>query len=77
MILTGFLVAFLDGLTVFLNVKERDTWALGQVRQSVLLEGLSALTVGITILMFIEYTWWMLVPSILGCMVGRYLAWRL
>lgn len=76
MILIALAVAFLDGLITYLNIKEREQWITGGIGKAVLLDGLSTLVIGVNICIFVEFTWSMLIPSILGSMAGRYLAWK-
>ena len=67
----------LDGLITFLNVKERDQWLAGSIGKTVLLDGFTALAIGVSICVFVQFTWIMIVPSVIGSMLGRYLAWKL
>jgi len=75
LIALGILV--LDGLITFLNIKEREEWVTGNIVRAVVLDGLTSLAIGVSICVFIEFTWVMLVPSVIGSMAGRYLAWKL
>lgn len=77
MVLIALGIFVLDGLITFLNIKERDVWLLGKVAQTVLLDGFTTLAIGVSICVFVEYTWIMIIPSVTGSMLGRYLAWKL
>lgn len=66
----------LDALTVYLQVAERDAWATGSIRRSLFLEALTSAAIGVTVICIATYTWWMLAPSMLGSVAGRYVAWR-
>jgi hypothetical protein len=76
MILIALAIAVLDGLITFLNIKEREQWIAGDVVKAVVLDGLTTMAIGVSICVFVEFTWIMLVPSTLGSMIGRYLAWK-
>jgi uncharacterized membrane protein YqgA involved in biofilm formation len=77
MVLIALGIAVLDGLITFLNIKEREQWIMGSISRAVVLDGLTSLAIGVSICVFVEFTWIMLVPSVIGSMVGRYLAWKL
>jgi hypothetical protein len=77
MVLIALGIAVLDGLITFLNIKEREQWIMGSISRAVVLDGLTSLAIGVSICVFVEFTWIMLVPSVLGSIVGRYLAWKL
>jgi hypothetical protein len=70
-------IAVLDGLITFLNIKEREQWIMGSISRAIVLDGLTSLAIGVSICVFVEFTWVMIVPSVIGSMVGRYLAWKL
>lgn len=76
MILVALAVAFLDGLVTFLNVQEREQWVVGNGWNAVWLDGLTTVAIGISICAFVEFTWVMILPSTIGSMLGRYLAWK-
>jgi len=77
MVLIALGILVLDGLITFLNIKEREEWVTGNIVRAVVLDGLTSLAIGVSICVFIEFTWIMLVPSVIGSMAGRYLAWKL
>jgi hypothetical protein len=77
MFLIALAVAVLDGLITFLNIKEREQWIMGSIGRAVVLDGLTTVAIGVSICVFVEFTWIMILPSTLGSMVGRYLAWKL
>lgn len=76
LILIGVGVGALDALVTYLNIKERESWIAGNVVRSVLLDGLTTAAIGVSICAFVEFTWAMILPSVLGSMLGRWLAWK-
>lgn len=76
MILVAIAVACLDGLVTFLNIQEREQWIVGNGWKAVLLDGLTTVAIGISICAFVQFTWVMIIPSTIGSMIGRYLAWK-
>lgn len=76
MILIALSIFVLDGLITFLNIKEREQWINGGIVKAVLLDGLTAGAIGVSICVFVEFTWIMILPSVIGSMTGRYLAWK-
>jgi len=77
MLLIALAVAVLDGLITFLNIKEREQWIMGSIVKAVIFDGLTTVAIGVSICVFVEFTWIMILPSTLGSMIGRYLAWKL
>lgn len=76
MILVAFAVALLDMLVTFLNIKERESWIAGHLGRAVVLDGLTTAAIGVSICAFVEFTWVMILPSVIGSMFGRWLAGR-
>lgn len=74
MIMMGLAVAFLDGLVVFLQVREREEWVVGHTNRAIGFEGLTAAAIYVTIMAIKTYDWNMFVPSVGGSMIGRWLA---
>lgn len=70
-------VAALDAFVTYLNIKEREAWIAKHVARSVILDGLTTAAIGFSICAFVEFTWAMILPSVIGSMFGRWLAWRL
>lgn len=71
------LIVFLsDAVIVFLAIKERDSWIAGRIHTSLLIEALSALAIGVNIILVAEFRWIMVPFSVGGAVFGRYLAWR-
>jgi len=70
-------VAALDAVVTYLNIKERESWIAGHITRSVLLDGLTTAAIGFSICAFVEFTWALILPSVIGSMFGRWLAWRL
>jgi len=77
LVLIGAAVGALDAFVTYLNIKERESWIAGNVTRSVLLDGLTTAAIGVSICAFVEFTWAMILPSVVGSMFGRWLAWRL
>jgi hypothetical protein len=76
MLTSALLIFILDGLVLFLNIKEREAWATGDIRRSLVIEGVTAAAGVANVLLVVDYSWPMMAPSVLGVLVGRWLAWR-
>jgi hypothetical protein len=76
MILMSLAVALLDGLTTFLVIKDREAWISGDIRRALVVEALVTAAIGVNLCVFVEFTWLMIPPSVLGGVIGRYLAWK-
>ncbi len=66
-----------DVAITFLQMRERTLWLTGRGWKSAIVDGLTACVIGASIILIAEYRWPMLVPSVLGVLVGRYLDWRI
>lgn len=72
----AFGVALLDALTTYLGIKDREAWIDGNIRRGLGVEALTAVAVGVNVCVFVDFTWSMIMPSVIGAVFGRYAAWR-
>lgn len=74
--LVSLLVAVLDGAITYLSIKDRDAWLSGNLRRALVVDALTTVAVGVSVCAFVEFTWVMIPPTVVGSLAGRYLAWR-
>jgi hypothetical protein len=75
--LIGLAVGALDAFVTYFVIKEREAWIAGSVMRSVLFDGLVTAAIGVSICVFVAFSWAMILPSVVGSMFGRWLAWKL
>jgi hypothetical protein len=75
-VLAALTILVSDALIVWLNVTERDAWAVGDIHRSMVIEGASALVVCVNVILISELHWLLVPFSIAGALAGRYAAWR-
>lgn len=75
-LLLSLAVCLSDAVIVYLATKEREAWVSGQIGRSIMMEALTAAAVGVSILLLSAFGWPLLIPSVIGAVIGRWLAWR-
>lgn len=67
-----------DAFISFTGWRTLDNWLTGRKMRVILFTILTDIAIGINIMGFVTMKWWMLIPSVLGSVLGTWLSfhWR-